>query len=80
MTTAQYKLALEDARIFDRWNAMQDKSKDLSRNRGLAFVSLFAASKQLVDNFPKRYPYLEYWVRWTEKEGLAPKLEREENR
>lgn len=44
--------------------------------RGLAFVSLFAAAKQLVDNHPKRFPYLEYNVRLIERDGLAPPLER----
>ena len=46
-----------------------------SRARGEAFVCLFAAAKQLVDNHPKRFPYLEYWVKDIEKKDLAPKLE-----
>ena len=46
-----------------------------SKQRGLAFVNLYAAAKQLADNYPKRFSYLEYQVRLIENEGLAPKLE-----
>ncbi len=43
--------------------------------RGKKFVELFQAAKQLVDNFPGRFPYLEYDVREIELHNLAPKVE-----
>ena len=49
-----------------------------AKQRGLLFVQLFAAAKQLVDNHPKRFPYLGYNVREIERLGLAPKLIDEE--
>ena len=66
---------LEDARQFEKWNDEQDPRKVRAKKRGLAFVNLYAAAKQLADNYPKRFPYLEYQVRLIENEGLAPKLE-----
>ncbi len=50
-------------------------AKERAKARGLAFVNLFASAKQLVDNHPKRFPYLEYWVREIEANNLAPKVE-----
>ena len=46
-----------------------------AKERGRLFVQLFAAAKQLVDNYPKRFPYLEYNVKDIEKQGLAPRLD-----
>lgn len=40
----------------------------------LLFVQLFAAAKQLADNFPNRFPYLEHNVREIERLDLVPKL------
>lgn len=62
---------LEAARAIKQVNAKTERGK----KRGIAFVSLFAAAKQLVDNHPKRFPYLEYAVRGIEKDNLAPPLE-----
>ena len=33
-----------------------------AKMRGKAFVLLFQSAKQLVDNYPDRFPYLEYDV------------------
>lgn len=52
-----------------------DGIKDRARQMGLSFVSLYAAAKQLVDNYPKRFPYLEYNVKQIELLNLAPKLD-----
>jgi len=63
------------------WSEMRRKEAEViakqerAKARGLAFVSLYAAAKQLVDNFPKRFPYLEYSVKEIERQELAPKLE-----
>ena len=46
-----------------------------SKKRGLAFVSLYAAAKQIVSQCPKRYPYLEYWINEIEKDNLAPRID-----
>lgn len=46
-----------------------------SKARGKAFVLLFSSAKQLVDNFPGRFPYLEYDVKEIERLGLAPKVD-----
>ena len=45
-----------------------------SSMRELMFVRLFASAKQLIDNHPRRFPYLEYDVLEIERLGLAPKL------
>lgn len=45
----------------------------IAKQRGIAFVRLFSAAKQLVDGNPGRFPYLEYDVRYIERNGLAPK-------
>jgi len=50
--------------------------QERAKARGLAFVNLYAAAKQLVDNFPKRFPYLEQSVKDIEAKELAPPLER----
>ena len=47
-----------------------------ARQRGVAFVRLFQSAKQLVDNFPGRYPYLEFDVKEIERLGLAPTVEK----
>ena len=46
-----------------------------AKQRGECFVGLFAAAKQLTDNFPKRFPYLQHQVDQIEQLNLAPKLE-----
>jgi hypothetical protein len=44
--------------------------------RGRSYCRLYAAAKQLVDNHPKRFPYLEQEVKHIEALELAPPLER----
>lgn len=64
---------LEDARKFEDWNDSQDR-KVKAKKRGAAFVNLFVAAKQLVDAYPKRFPYLEQRVRGIEEDKLAPQI------
>ena len=45
-----------------------------AKMRGTAFILLYAAAKQLVDNHPKRFPYLGYVVKEIEQLNLAPKI------
>lgn len=56
-----------------RQKAMEQATR--AKQRGEAFVNLYAAAKQLVDNYPKRFPYLEYDVRQIEEKGLVPPLD-----
>lgn len=42
--------------------------------RGRLFVLLYAAAKQLTDNHPKHFPYLEATVLEIEKASLVPPL------
>lgn len=51
-----------------------EQQRYIAKERGRLFVQLFAAAKQLVDNHPKRFPYLEFNVKEIEAKGLAPKL------
>lgn len=60
------------------WIKEAEEKVKRAKQRGEAFVSLYAASKQLVDNYPKRYPYLQYWVEQIEQLNLAPKLDTKE--
>ncbi len=53
------------------------KTNERAKLRGKSFVFLFAAAKQLVDNHPKRFPYLEQAVREIESNELAPPLIRD---
>ena len=47
-----------------------------ARQRGQLFVQLYAAAKQLTDNYPKRFPYLEYNIKEIELLKLVPKIDR----
>lgn len=66
-------LELEEAYIQAVIEHFSSKNAKL---RGKLFVHLFAAAKQLVDNHPKRFPYLEQAVKEIEENKLAPPLER----
>jgi hypothetical protein len=60
------------------------EAKTRASAREEAFVQLFAAAKQLVDNHPKRFPSvpfrdLEFQVREIESRKLAPPLIQEDS-
>ena len=60
----------------ERIEAMESECLKHERalNRGKAFVHLYAASRELVNEYPDRYPYLQYWVDQIRQLNLAPKV------
>jgi len=72
---ADKDLGLEDAYtealVYHKRNQLP-KAKE----RGAAFVNLYAAAKQITEGHESRYPYLQYWVKHIEAHKLAPPIKK----